>query len=65
MIKLTDLEIGTIYDGITMIKEHYCNMSEEKLNETLSGSKEEYINAINKLYCVFDVLAYDKKEVIK
>lgn len=59
MIKLTDLEIGAIYGGITMLKEHYCNMSEEKLNETLSGAKEEYINAINKLYSAFDILAYD------
>lgn len=37
MIKLTDLEVGTILDGLIMLKEHYGSMGEEKLKEALSG----------------------------
>ena len=63
MIKLTDLEVGTILDGLIMLKEHYGSMGEEKLKEALSGDTENYLNTIQKLYKTFDIIAYDRGSV--
>ena len=63
MIKLTDLEVGTILDGLIMLKEHYGSMDEKKLKETLCGDIQNYLNTIEKLYSTFNILAYDSGSV--
>ena len=63
MIKLTDLEVGTIFDGLIMLKEHYESMDEKELKETLCGDSQNYLNTIQKLYSTFNVLAYNRGSV--
>lgn len=63
MIKLTDLEVGTILDGLTILKEHYEGMNEKELKEALSGDIQNYLNSIEKLYHTFTILAYDSGSV--
>ena len=63
MIKLTDLEVGTIFDGLIMLKEHYEGMNEKELKKTLCGDIQNYLNTIQKLYSTFNTLAYDSGSV--
>lgn len=58
-MKITDIEVGTILDGLILLEERYENIDKE----FLSGAREEYIDAIKKLHNIFSDIAYNKGSV--